>query len=102
MKFGSLTRYITGVTLFIEKSTMPTTKPRVNVALEKPLFQEIKELAERNGNTLSMQIRDLIYEALDIEEDRVLAKWAGDRARTFHSEKARHHDTVWKHLKNKK
>lgn len=77
---------------------MPTTKPRVNVALEKPLYREVKNLAERNGTTLSMEIRDLILEALQIEEDRVLAKWASDRLRTYKPSTALSHTTVWKHL----
>ncbi len=81
---------------------MPTTKPRVNVALEKPMYEEVRELAQRNGNTLSLEIRDLIREALAIEEDRVLAKWAGDRLRTFQPQRALKHNVVWKHLKHKK
>lgn len=81
---------------------MPTTKPRVNVALEKPLYREVRELAERNGTTMSTEIRDLILEALQIEEDRILTRWASDRLRTYKPAKALSHGAVWGHLHSRR
>jgi len=43
---------------------MPTKKPRIQVALEKPLYDHVRQLAERNGNSLSLEISSLVREAL--------------------------------------
>ena len=51
---------------------MPVKSPRINVVLEKPLFHTIKLLAERDGVSLSLKVRDLVKEALEIEEDIAL------------------------------
>ena len=37
---------------------MPVKSPRINVVLEKPLFHTIKLLAERDGVSLSLKVRD--------------------------------------------
>ena len=47
---------------------MPTKCPRINVVLEKPLYQTIERLANRDGISLSLKVRDLVREALEIEE----------------------------------
>jgi hypothetical protein len=55
---------------------MPTKNPRVNVILEEPLYQELSLWAKREGISLSLKVRDLVKEALAIEEDRALAQIA--------------------------
>jgi len=38
---------------------MTTTKPRINVILEEPLYEIVEELAQRDGMSLPRQISDL-------------------------------------------
>ena len=74
---------------------MPTTKPRINVVLDEPLFKTVAELAERDGISLSLKVRDLVKEALEIEEDVALNSFAQDREKTFRKSKSLDHDEVW-------
>ncbi len=74
---------------------MPTKNPRVNVVFEEPLYKSIKSLARRDGVSLSLKVRDLVKEALEIEEDIALATFAGKRETTFRRSKALKHDEVW-------
>ena len=74
---------------------MPTKNPRINVALEKPLYSLIEKLAEQRGLSLSMVTRELIREALEIHEDAVLSAIAEERESTFTDRKALTHDEVW-------
>ena len=48
---------------------MPTKNPRVNVVLEKPLYKAIARLAKQDGVSMSLKVRDLVREALELEED---------------------------------
>lgn len=75
---------------------MPTTNPRVNIVLEKPLYMSLKKLAEKDGVSLSTKVRDLIREALEEYEDAFLLSVAQERAKTFKREKAIPHDQAWK------
>ena len=75
---------------------MPTTSPRVNVVLEKPLFLTLKKLASKDGVSLSTKVRDLIREALEEYEEAFLVKLAEDRAKTFKRREALTHQQVWK------
>jgi hypothetical protein len=74
---------------------MPTKNPRVNVVLEKPLYANIERLAERDGVSLSLKVRDLVKEALEMEEDVALAQFADSRDKTFSRKKSLKHDEVW-------
>lgn len=74
---------------------MPTKNPRVNVVLEKPLYQTIEHLAKRDGVSLSLKMRDLVKEALELEEDIALSIFAEERERTFKKTKALKHSEVW-------
>lgn len=58
---------------------MPTTQPRLNVVLEKPLMEAVEMLADRDGMSRSQKARDLIREAVEIEEDAALEILVGDR-----------------------
>ena len=57
---------------------------RINVSLEEKQYQRIKELAEREGKSISQIIRELIDESFHLEgEDRkndpifeVIGRWA--------------------------
>lgn len=74
---------------------MPTKNPRINVALEKPIYSLIEKLARERGLSLSMVTRDLIREALEIHEDAVLAEVAGEREATLADRSTLGHDEVW-------
>ncbi len=75
---------------------MPTQNPRVNVVLEKPLYQMVVKLAKREGISLSLKTRDLIREALAIEEDLYWEEKADERSETFQVKKALSHKEIWK------
>ncbi len=74
---------------------MPTKNPRVNVVLEKPLYNNVERLAARDGISLSLKVRDLVKEALEIEEDVSLAQLGEIREKTFSRKKSLKHDEVW-------
>lgn len=74
---------------------MPTRNPRINVVLEKPVYESIQQLAEKEGVSLSSKARDLIREALEIQEDAALAALAEKREKTFSKTKALKHSEVW-------
>ena len=74
---------------------MPTKNPRINVVLEKPLYKNVERLAKRDGVSLSLKVRDLVKEALEIEEDINLSKLAETREKTFNKKKSLKHNEVW-------
>ena len=74
---------------------MPTKNPRINVVLEEPLYAAIYELAKRDKVSLSLKVRDLVKEALEIEEDIALSKFAEERDKTFKKTTTLKHDEVW-------
>ncbi len=74
---------------------MPTKNPRINVVLEKPLYSALHDLAEDEGVSLSMLMRDLVKEALELREDRALADFAQERENDFDRPNALSHEEVW-------
>jgi hypothetical protein len=74
---------------------MPTKNPRINIVMEKPLYDSIQYLAERDGVSLSWKARSLIKEALEIEEDIALSAFAEGREKGFLRKKALRHSEVW-------
>jgi hypothetical protein len=74
---------------------MPAKNPRINVVLEEPLYVTVERLAKRDKVSLSLKVRDLVKEALDMEEDAALSAFADERDKTFRKEKALKHDEVW-------
>lgn len=74
---------------------MPAKNPRINVVLEKPLYNALHSLAEDAGISLSMLMRDLVKEALEIREDQALADFAAARENSFDRRKALSHKEVW-------
>ena len=75
---------------------MPTKNPRINVVLEEPLYRIIRELAEKDGLSLSMVSRDLIREALELREDAALAAFAESREKTLKEADLSSHEETWK------
>ena len=74
---------------------MPTKNPRINVVLEEPLYKAIEQLAKRDKVSLSLKVRDLVKEALEIEEDVALSAFAEERDKTLSKATALKHSEVW-------
>jgi len=74
---------------------MPTKNPRINVVLEEPLYKRIQYLANKEGVSLSLKVRDLIKEALETYEDLFLSEFAETREATFSRSKALTHKETW-------
>ena len=74
---------------------MPAKNPRINVVLDKSLFQSVERMAKREGVSLSMKARDLLKEALEIHEDVMLAEFAETRETSFKRSGALEHEDVW-------
>ena len=75
---------------------MPSKNARINVVLEPPLYKSIARLAARDGVSLSLKVRDLVRDALELDEDVALASLAEERDRSFVKSKALTHDQVWR------
>ena len=74
---------------------MPTQNPRVNVVLDNFLYQNVRFLAEKDNVSLSAKVRDLLKEALEIQEDIALSAFAEKREKSWDDSKALTHDDVW-------
>lgn len=51
---------------------MPSSHPRINAVLDRPLYEAVKRLASRDGVSLSEKVRDLVRQALELQEDAAL------------------------------
>lgn len=74
---------------------MPTKNPRINVVLEKPLYNSVEHLARKDGVSLSLKVRDLVKEALEMKEDIALSIFAEEREKNFSKSNALKHSEVW-------
>jgi metal-responsive CopG/Arc/MetJ family transcriptional regulator len=74
---------------------MPAKNPRINVVLEEPLYITVERLAKRDKVSLSLKVRDLVKEALEMEEDAALSAFAEERDKTLRKVTALKHDEVW-------
>jgi len=74
---------------------MSTRNPRINVAMEKALYEVVQGLAKKDGVSMSLKVRDLVREGLEVEEDIALAAFVKERENTFKRNKALKHDEVW-------
>ena len=61
---------------------MPAKNPRIDISLETSLYKNVQFLAEKDGESLSSKDRELIKEAMEIE-DIYLSALAEERERTF-------------------
>ena len=81
---------------------MPAKNPRVNVVLERPLYDAIGRLARREGTSLSTKARDLLRDALETQEDLGLGEIAAERERTLDRAASLTHEAVWRASRVKK
>lgn len=74
---------------------MPTQNPRINIVLDNFLYQNVRLLAKKDNVSLSAKVRDLLKEALEIQEDIALSAFAEEREKSWNDSKALTHDDVW-------
>jgi metal-responsive CopG/Arc/MetJ family transcriptional regulator len=74
---------------------MPARNPRVNVVLEKPLYEAVDHLAKEEGVSLSAVVRDLVKEAIEIREDIDLGRVAEAREKSLSRSRALSHKDIW-------
>jgi metal-responsive CopG/Arc/MetJ family transcriptional regulator len=74
---------------------MPARNPRVNVVLEKPLYEAVDHLAREEGISLSTAVRDLVKEAIEIREDIDLARFGETREKSLRRSRAIAHKDIW-------
>ncbi|HMS85461.1 MAG TPA: hypothetical protein PKD12_17600 [Nitrospira sp.] len=71
------------------------TTPQAYIVLDEPLYQGLRRWAKRDDITLSLKVRDLGKDELDMEEDRVLTDIAERWVATFSRKTAKTHAKVW-------
>ena len=74
---------------------MPTKNPRINVAVDRALYRVIEALSRKKGISMSMVTRDLIKQAIEIEEDIALADFAAEREKTLDADSTLSHEDTW-------
>ena len=74
---------------------MPAKNPRINIVLEKPVYEAIRKIAKKEGVSVSLKARELLREALETQEDFVLESIAAEREKTFDRKKALTHEEAW-------
>jgi hypothetical protein len=74
---------------------MPTKNARVNVVMEKPLHTVVSGLAKREGISMSMVVRDLVKEALELREDIALVRIAEEREKSLKLTRKLSHEDTW-------
>jgi len=74
---------------------MPSQNPRINVVLNNLLYQDVRLLAEKDNVSLSAKVRDLLKEAIEIQEDIALSGFAEKREKSWNDSNTLSHDDVW-------
>jgi hypothetical protein len=74
---------------------MPAKNPRLTAVVEKPIYLWLKRTARRKKISLSLLVRDLLKNAYELEEDRLLVQLAEERLKTFDRKNALTHERVW-------
>jgi hypothetical protein len=74
---------------------MPARNPRINVVIEDRLYEMVRFLAENEGVSLSAKVRDLIREALEVQEDIHLTRFAEARVTSSENRSDLSHEEVW-------
>ena len=75
---------------------MTTKHPRLMVTLDSPIFHWVKEMAQKEGVSLSMRVRDFLREIYEQYEERYWAKTGEKRLKTFRAKSAVSHAKAWK------
>ncbi|MFC1520948.1 antitoxin, RHH family protein [Elusimicrobiota bacterium] len=67
---------------------MPTSLPRINVPFEIPTYRHIRQIAKKEGLSVSQVVKNLVSSALVLAEDLALAQVAQERLATFRKKEA--------------
>ena len=78
-----------------EEAKMPAVNPRINVVVEKSLYEIIHSIAKKSGVSMAMVMRDLAKEAIELREDAALAAWAEEREKKLKGRRLLSHKEVW-------
>lgn len=73
---------------------MPTKNPRINITLEESIAGLLAKLAQQEHKSVSNLAKELVLEALERREDRVLSAIA--RSRDVAKAKRIKHKDAWK------
>lgn len=74
---------------------MPAVNPRINVVVEKSLYEIIHNMAKESGISMATVMRDLVREAIELREDSALVAWAEDREKKLKGRRLLSHKEVW-------
>ena len=74
---------------------MPARNPRINVVLDASLYKNVQFLAQKDGVSLSTKVRELLKEALEVQEDVYLATFAKGRENTWDESGILSHEDTW-------
>jgi len=74
---------------------MATKNPRLMTMLERALYDRVKRAAKAEGLSLSAKVRDLVREALELEEDAYWAAVGEERLASFDPAQAKTHEEAW-------
>jgi hypothetical protein len=74
---------------------MPSKNPRINVVFDRPLYDSVKKLAEKEKNSLSAEVQFLVREAMELYEDTGLVGFAESREKSLKGRKLLSHKQVW-------
>ncbi len=74
---------------------MPAKNPRINVVLEKSLYQSVRSLARKDRVSLSTKVRDLLRDAIEVDEDRCLVSLGERREASFSKDSSLSHEETW-------
>lgn len=74
---------------------MPAKNPRLNIVVEEALYRHVRILAEKEGVSVSTKVRDLLKQALEIQEDIFLGAIADQRSATWKDSDSLSHEDVW-------
>lgn len=72
---------------------MPTKNPRLNVVLDKDLYEIIEQMARHDGKSLSVIAKELMEDALEKHEDMLISEMA--MKREAKSKKTIKHKDAW-------
>ncbi|HZQ48992.1 MAG TPA: antitoxin, RHH family protein [Candidatus Dormibacteraeota bacterium] len=67
----------------------------MNVVLERQIYEALGRVARRDGTSLSSKARDLLRDALELQEDLALTGIAAEREKTYRSGHALGHESIW-------
>ena len=73
---------------------MPTTLPRVQVALEPLTYAILERVSRAEGSSLSHVVSSLVQTSLELSEDLALAQVGEARLRSFRRDEALTTDTL--------